>query len=94
MIVTSTGNFDLMSKWDILTKKLNLPYYNLVCCGLFSFAFISLGAEYTYKAIDKQKNVSQEWSIQSLAVSEALNSQKADRLKEFIGAIQSNYYDM
>ena len=91
MIVTSTGNFNLMNKWDIFTKKLNIPYYNLVCCGLFSFAFISLGSEYTYKTIDKQKNVvTQEWSIRSLAVGEALNNQKADRSKEFIAAIQSN----
>ena len=56
IIVTSTPDFQLMEQWDNLTKRLNIPYYNLVCSGLFAFSFISLGQSYTYKTIDKQKN--------------------------------------
>ena len=47
-IATSTTDFGVMAKWDALSKRLNIPYYNLVCCGFFSFAFISLGSKYEY----------------------------------------------
>jgi len=62
MIATSTTDFELMAKWDKFSKKLNIPYYNMVCCGLYSFAFISLGQNYHYKEVNKKDNsVSKVW---------------------------------
>ena len=49
ILATSTPDFTLASKWDKLSKKLNIPYYNLVCCGLHAFVYISLGQLYQYK---------------------------------------------
>ena len=95
MVATSTENFQKMEQWDSLTKKLNIPYYNLVCCGLFSFSFISLGQEYTYRTIDKKTNsVTKVTKISPLTVESALESKLADRNKEFIGAIQSKCMSM
>ena len=45
-IATSTTNFVTAAKWDALSKRINVPYYNLVCCGLYSYAYISLGSPY------------------------------------------------
>ena len=68
-ILTSTTNFDVAAKWDTLSKRLNVPYYNLVCCGLFSFAFISLGSMYEYNVIDKKTNkIDIEWGISSFSL--------------------------
>jgi ubiquitin-like 1-activating enzyme E1 A len=44
----------LAHKWDEISKKVNIPYYNLVCCGLYSFAYISLGSDYNFVEIDKK----------------------------------------
>ena len=50
-----------------------MPYYNLVCSGLYAFVFISLGSEYTYKEINKKDNtVSKIWKIKSLSIPQAL----------------------
>jgi ubiquitin-like 1-activating enzyme E1 A len=49
IVATSTSDLRLAEKWDKLTRSANIPYYNLVCCGLYSFAFVSLGSEYSFK---------------------------------------------
>jgi hypothetical protein len=91
MIATSIANFALASKWDEFARKINVPYYNLVCCGLFGFVFISLGSHYTYKDINKKDNtVTKIYNIKSLTLPQALEWSRADKNKEFIGAISSN----
>jgi hypothetical protein len=73
IIATSISDLALAAKWDDFAKKINVPYYNLVCCGLFAFVFISLGSEYTYKEINKKDNtISKVWTIKSLNLAEAL----------------------
>lgn len=81
-----------MSAWDDLARRLNIPYYNLVCCGLYAFAFISLGSGYTYKEINKvDKTVNKIWTVDSLKVGEALDWKNSQKNKEFIAAIQSKF---
>jgi ubiquitin-like 1-activating enzyme E1 A len=53
IIATSTKWFSIAEKWDAMSKRLNVPYYNLVCCGLYGFVFISLGSNYEYREINK-----------------------------------------
>ena len=92
MIVTSTGNFEKAGLWDSLTRRLNIPYYNLVCCGFYSFAFISLGSQYQYKEINKKDNsVSKIYTIESLTLEESLEYKGALKNKEFIAAIASKF---
>jgi molybdopterin/thiamine biosynthesis adenylyltransferase len=94
MVATSTADFAVMQKWDAFTKKMNLPYYNLLSCGLFACAFISLGRLYTYREIDKQTNeVKKQWSIRPLELEEAVEWQQAEKNKEFVAAIRSICYD-
>lgn len=82
-----------MSSWDDLSRRLNIPYYNLICCGLHAFSFISLGSAYVYKEINKKDNsVSKIWTIDSLTVQEALDWKNATKNKEFIAAIYSKLY--
>lgn len=82
-----------MSSWDNLSRRLNIPYYNLICCGLHAFSFISLGSAYAYKEINKKDNsVSKIWTIDSLTVQEALDWKNATKNKEFIAAIYSKLY--
>ena len=49
MIATSVADLAVASQWDELARSINIPYYNIVCCGLFGFVYISLGANYTYR---------------------------------------------
>ena len=93
MIATSTGDLQLVGQWDELTKRLNIPYFNLTCCGLHAFAFISLGNDYSYKEINKKDNsVSKVWNISSLSLNDTLDWRTADKNKEFIAAIASIYH--
>ena len=48
IICTSFLDYEEVKKWDKITKSVNKPYYNLVSVGLYGFAYISLGAKYTY----------------------------------------------
>ena len=48
-LVTSTTNFDEMIKFDNFSRKVNIPYYNLVCCGYYGFMYIGLGSKFTYE---------------------------------------------
>jgi len=67
MIATITANLQLAAKWDLLARSINVPYYNLVCCGLHAFVFISLGQSYTYSEINKKDNLATKiWNIKSL----------------------------
>lgn len=73
IIATSTPNLAVAAQWDAFSKKINVPYYNLVCCGLHGFVFISLGAEYTFKEINKKDNrISKIWQVKSLPLGQAL----------------------
>ncbi|EGR32134.1 hypothetical protein IMG5_094990 [Ichthyophthirius multifiliis] len=38
--------FNLQGLYDQISKKLNKPYYNLLCCGLYGFFYVSLGSNY------------------------------------------------
>lgn len=90
MIATSTGDLALAAKWDDFARIINVPYYNLVCCGLHAFVFISLGRCYSYREINKKDNsVAKVWSIESLALDQAVDWTKAHKNKEFIAAIAS-----
>ena len=92
MIATSTTDFSIIREWDEISKKLNVPYFNLVCAGLFSYVYISLGSNYVYKEINKADNtVSKIWTIPSLTLDEALEWQKAEKNKEFIASIYGIY---
>ena len=82
IVATSSTDYNQIAKWDALTKRLNIPYYNLICCGLFAFSFISLGSEYTYKVIDKKTNIiSKIISIKSLTFEEVMRGKEAERNK-------------
>lgn len=61
--------FEVVNKWDQISKKANIPYYNQLGCGLYAFAYISLGSRYEYKEINKKnKQVSKIWEISSLTL--------------------------
>lgn len=38
-----------MIKYDNLSREINIPYYNQVCCGYYGFMYISLGSKFTYE---------------------------------------------
>ena len=41
-------DFNLQQTWDEICRRHNIPYYNLVCCGLYGFNYASLGSEFVY----------------------------------------------
>lgn len=73
MIATSVADLGVASQWDELARSINVPYYNIVCCGLFGFVYISLGTNYTYREINKKDGSSgKTWTVPSLALPQAL----------------------
>lgn len=71
-----------MKKWDEISKKANIPYYNQLGCGLYAFSYISLGACYEYKEINKKdKQVSKIWEISSLNLEDCLKKENLNKSK-------------
>ena len=94
IMVTSEKKFENIKKWDEISKKANLPYYNQLGCGLFAFSYISLGSRYEFKEINKKdKQVSKIWEISSLSVEDCLRKESLNKSKEsvFLSALISNY---
>lgn len=89
MVATSTTDFDLMGRWSAACREVGVPYYNLVCCGLHAFVFISLGDSYSYREMGKDNAVKKVWTIKSLQLDQCFDHASAERNKEFIGAIAS-----
>lgn len=94
IMVTSEKRFHLVHRWDEISKKANIPYYNQLGCGLYAFAYISLGVKYEYKEINKKdKKVSKIWEISSLTLEQALKKENLTKAKEsvFLSAVMSTY---
>jgi hypothetical protein len=94
IMVTSEKRFDLINRWDEISKKTNIPYYNQLGCGLYAFAYISLGVKYEYKEINKKdKQVSKIWEISSLNLEQTLKKENLTKAKEsvFLSAVMSTY---
>ncbi|CAK82721.1 unnamed protein product (macronuclear) [Paramecium tetraurelia] len=72
-IVTSTTDFEEMIKYDKLSREINIPYYNLVCCGHYGFMYIGLGSKFTY---EREKKV-----VMQIVFGKKLQEQ--DRYREF-----------
>lgn len=43
VVCTSFTTFRIMEKWDQASKQANVPYYNIVPVGPYSFCYVSLG---------------------------------------------------
>lgn len=72
----------MVAKWDEVSKEANIPYYNLLGCGLFSFAYISLGTNYEFKEINKKdKKVSKIWNMSSLDLRQCLTEPNLGKSK-------------
>lgn len=61
-----------MEKWDTVSKKHNIPYYNLVNAGLHAFVYISLGNKFTYREVNAQKKKEIDWAIDVLPFEKCL----------------------
>jgi ubiquitin-like 1-activating enzyme E1 A len=63
-----------MAQWDERCRKLNIPYYNFVCCGLYGFYYVSLGTSF---AFEREKQV-----IRKLVMGQSLQ-QSEPEYREF-----------
>ena len=95
IMVTSENKFENIKKWDEISKKANIPYYNQLGCGLYAFSYISLGSRYEFKEINKKdKQVSKIWEISSLGLEDCLRKESLTKSKEslFLSALISKYW--
>lgn len=90
MIATSVGDLQVVGQWDQFARSLNVPYYNLVCCGLYGFVFVSLGSSYSYREPAKKEGPGRLVTVPSLTLQQALEWARSDKNREFIAAIDSN----
>jgi len=47
ILAVSTKSFEELEMWDAISKKFDVPLYNLLCCGLYGFYYVSLGSRFT-----------------------------------------------
>lgn len=89
IIAVSTGNFQEMLQWDRVSKEINKPVYVLWNCGFYGFFYASLGREFFFEKIEKNRENPLQFSVKSRELQEYFELPAKKRQSDVFLAIKS-----